>query len=111
MAIACLRLDTFFPEPERSFPRFISCIAAPTFLRAFLLEAFLLLGRFDDLRVAMTRRQQHACLGVFLPMPGTSIAALVTWSTRTMMIGARRGRGPRAAQEKRFRLLTSIAAR
>jgi len=32
MAIACLRDFTFFPErPERSLPRFISCIARLTF--------------------------------------------------------------------------------
>jgi hypothetical protein len=37
MAIACLRLFTFFPErPLFSLPRFISCIAFFTFLRAFL---------------------------------------------------------------------------
>ena len=35
MAMACLRLVTFLPEPpERSLPRFISCIARPTFLVA-----------------------------------------------------------------------------
>jgi hypothetical protein len=36
MAIACLRLVTRLPErPERSWPRFISCIARSTFLPAF----------------------------------------------------------------------------
>jgi hypothetical protein len=37
IAIACLRLFTFFPErPLLSLPRFISCIAFFTFLRDFL---------------------------------------------------------------------------
>jgi hypothetical protein len=37
MAIACLRLFTFFPErPLRSVPRFRSCIARFTFCRDFL---------------------------------------------------------------------------
>jgi hypothetical protein len=31
MAMACLRLVTFLPEPLRSFPRFISCIVSSTF--------------------------------------------------------------------------------
>jgi hypothetical protein len=36
IAIACLRLVTFLPEPpERSRPRFISCIARSTLLEAF----------------------------------------------------------------------------
>jgi hypothetical protein len=36
MAIACLRLVTFLPElPERSVPRFFSCIARSTFSPAF----------------------------------------------------------------------------
>jgi hypothetical protein len=36
MAMACLRLFTRCPErPERSWPRFISCIAFSTFLPAF----------------------------------------------------------------------------
>jgi len=36
MAIACLRLVTFFPErPERSSPRFISCMLRSTFEAAF----------------------------------------------------------------------------
>jgi len=30
MAMACLRLVTFFPEPLRSFPRFSSCIVFST---------------------------------------------------------------------------------
>jgi hypothetical protein len=30
IAIACLRLVTFLPDPLRSFPRFISCIDSPT---------------------------------------------------------------------------------
>jgi hypothetical protein len=38
MAIACLRLVTFFPDrPLLSLPRFRSCIALSTFLDAFLL--------------------------------------------------------------------------
>jgi hypothetical protein len=42
MAIACLRFVTFLPErPERSCPRFISCMAPPTFLLARLLERLL----------------------------------------------------------------------
>ena len=37
IAIACFRLVTFFPErPERSVPRFRSCIARSTLLWAFL---------------------------------------------------------------------------
>ncbi len=36
MAIACLRLVTFFPEPLRSFPRFISCIDFSTLSCDFL---------------------------------------------------------------------------
>jgi len=37
MAIACLRLVTFFPErPLLSSPRFISCMARLTLLLAFL---------------------------------------------------------------------------
>jgi hypothetical protein len=36
IAIACLRLVTFLPErPDFSLPRFISCIARPTFRLAF----------------------------------------------------------------------------
>jgi hypothetical protein len=36
IAIACLRLVTFFPErPERSFPCFISCISVSTDALAF----------------------------------------------------------------------------
>jgi len=36
MAMACLRLVTFLPEPpERSVPRFRSCIARSTFFEAF----------------------------------------------------------------------------
>ena len=36
MATACFRLVTFLPErPERSLPRFISCMARSTFLLAF----------------------------------------------------------------------------
>jgi hypothetical protein len=31
IAIACLRLVTFRPLPERSFPRLSSCISSPTF--------------------------------------------------------------------------------
>jgi hypothetical protein len=32
MAIACLRFVTFLPErPERSWPRFISCMFSSTF--------------------------------------------------------------------------------
>jgi hypothetical protein len=35
IAIACLRLVTFFPDrPERSEPRFRSCIALPTLFPA-----------------------------------------------------------------------------
>ena len=37
MAIACLRLVTFLPEPLRSVPRLRSCIARFTLLDAFLL--------------------------------------------------------------------------
>lgn len=38
IAMACLRLVTFFPErPRRNSPRFISCIACPTLALAFLL--------------------------------------------------------------------------
>jgi hypothetical protein len=36
IAIACFRLVTFFPEPpDRSSPRFISCMAFSTFWAAF----------------------------------------------------------------------------
>jgi hypothetical protein len=36
MAIACFRLLTFLPlRPERSLPRFISCISCPTSCDAF----------------------------------------------------------------------------
>jgi hypothetical protein len=36
MAMACFRLFTRRPEPpDRSFPRFISCIARSTFFPAF----------------------------------------------------------------------------
>lgn len=37
IAMACLRLVTFFPEPERRVPRFRSCIAASTLSLAPLL--------------------------------------------------------------------------
>jgi hypothetical protein len=45
MAIACLRLFTFLPEPERSVPRFFSLITLWTF-RFWLLvaKASLLVG-------------------------------------------------------------------
>ena len=36
MAMACLRLVTFRPEPDFSVPRFFSCIAFATFFDAFL---------------------------------------------------------------------------
>jgi hypothetical protein len=36
IAIACLRLETFLPDlPERSLPRFISCMLLSTLLDAF----------------------------------------------------------------------------
>jgi hypothetical protein len=35
IAIACLRLLTFLPDPERSVPRFRSCMAALTLAAAF----------------------------------------------------------------------------
>jgi len=35
IAIACLRLLTFRPEPDLSVPRLRSCIALPTFSEAF----------------------------------------------------------------------------
>jgi hypothetical protein len=34
MAMACLRLLTFFPDPDFSFPRLNSCISVLTFLLA-----------------------------------------------------------------------------
>ena len=59
MAMACLRLFTFLPEPpERSVPLFISRIAPCTFLPAFLLErrepVF-----FERFLVAMARRYSN----------------------------------------------------
>ena len=48
--MACLRLFTFLPDrPERSFPRFRSCIARSTFLLAFF--AYFL---WPDFRFAMS---------------------------------------------------------
>ena len=46
IAIACLRLLTFLPDlPDFNSPRFISCIARPTFCEA--LEPYFLLVFFD----------------------------------------------------------------
>jgi hypothetical protein len=64
MAIACFRLVTFLPErPERSLPRFFSCMLRATFERAlppyfredFVLRPLLLFVDRDDLLVAMRR--------------------------------------------------------
>lgn len=52
IAIACLRLVTFFPDlPERSCPRFISCVARATLLLALRPYFFLPLERFLPLEL------------------------------------------------------------
>jgi hypothetical protein len=52
IAIACLRLFTFFPErPLRSVPRFRSCIAFFTFSWAF--RPYFAMNRSSDLRTCM----------------------------------------------------------
>ena len=54
MAMACLRLVTFRPDPERSEPRFFSCIAFSTLRDAFLPyfrpDAFFAFFAIRDLR-------------------------------------------------------------
>jgi hypothetical protein len=57
MAMACLRLVTFRPEePERSVPRFLSCIAFSTFFEAFFPyfrpDDFLAFFAIHDLRAS-----------------------------------------------------------
>ena len=53
IAMACLRLVTFFPELERSVPRFFSCMAF--FTLDFALGPYL---RVEPVRDAMTVQRQ-----------------------------------------------------
>ncbi|HLK87941.1 MAG TPA: hypothetical protein VKT27_15665 [Candidatus Binataceae bacterium] len=67
IAIACLRLFTFFPDlPDLSLPRFISCIARPTFCEAlrpyFRPPCFVGIQiTFLFVRDVKMRRNAHAC--------------------------------------------------
>jgi hypothetical protein len=63
IAIACLRLFTFFPDlPDFNSPRFISCIARPTFCEAFL--PYFLPVDFLGIDVTSIKFQQRTKFGI-----------------------------------------------